>query len=86
VGRIVAPGPTIVPGFARRKTCEEPDQGDEGLRLVEHLLPRWCSSTMVLPASAKRPAAFPDGRSELTVRLVAARSSAARGRAARLIT
>ena len=40
MGRIVAPGPTIVPGFARRKTCEEPDQGDEGLRRVEHLLVR----------------------------------------------
>ena len=40
VGRIVAPCPTIVPGSARRKACEKPDQGDEGLRLVEHLLDR----------------------------------------------
>ena len=40
VGRIVAPGPTIVPGFARRKTRKKPDQADEGLRRVEHLLDR----------------------------------------------
>ena len=36
----MAPGPTIVPGFARRKACEKPDQADEGLRLVKHLLGR----------------------------------------------
>ena len=33
-----SPGPTIVPGFARREACEKPDQGGEGLRRVEHLL------------------------------------------------
>ena len=40
MGRIVGPGPTIVPGFARREACEKPDQGDKGLRRVEHLLDR----------------------------------------------
>ena len=34
VGRIVAPGPTIVPGFARRKTCKKPDQGGEGVAVA----------------------------------------------------